>query len=146
VLSTTSEYAVRALIHLARLEEGGTLLGRDLALTSDIPNNYLAKILLALNKVGIVEASRGPGGGYRLKRPADTITLLEVARVFEGEAAVPSCFLQHSHLCTDGQPCSAHHAWKRVKNTYTAFLTRTTIGGIAAQVAPDLQTPQEELR
>jgi Rrf2 family protein len=138
MLSTTSEYAIRALCHLANLAEGESVLGRELSEGTQIPGNYLAKILVALNKAGMVEASRGPHGGYRLRRPAEGIRLLEVATVFEGSAAVPNCLLQHSHLCSDDHPCPAHTEWRGVREVYSAFLQGTTIARIAS--GPSVQT------
>lgn len=132
MLSTTSEYAIRALCHLANLAEEETVLGRELSEKAQIPGNFLAKILLALNKAGMVEASRGPHGGYRLRRPAESISLLEVVTVFEGSAAVPSCLLQHSRPCSDDHPCAAHTEWRVVRDVYTAFLHDTTIARIAS--------------
>lgn len=132
MLSTTSEYAIRALCHLANMAEGETVPGRELSEGTQIPGNYLAKILVALNRAGMVEASRGPHGGYRLRRPADSICLLEVATVFEGNAAVPSCLLQHSHLCSDDHPCPAHTEWRGVREVYHAFLHDTTIARITS--------------
>ncbi len=141
MLSTTSEYAIRALCHLARSELGEATLGRDLSLTAQIPANYLAKILLALNKSGIVEATRGPHGGYRLHKSASEITLMDIALLFEGESAVPNCLMQHSSLCSDDHPCSVHPGWKTVREAYLAFLTNTTI----ALIVSNEQSPQTKL-
>ena len=66
MVSTTSQYALRALLALARLPKGEPALGRQLAAREGIPHNYLAKILKELNSAGIVSATRGIGGGYRL--------------------------------------------------------------------------------
>ncbi len=132
MLSTTSEYAIRALCHLACLGDGETILGRELSATTHIPGNYLAKILLALNKSGIVEAKRGPWGGYRLHKPAADITLLEVATIIEGDGVIPNCLLQHSHICSDDHPCSAHSDWKVVREAFASFLENTTIARITS--------------
>ena len=64
MLTATSEYALRALVQLARLRNGDSILGRDLAKKARIPKNYLVKILVSLRNVGMVEAVRGQGGGY----------------------------------------------------------------------------------
>ncbi len=131
MLSTTSEYAIRALANLASLKAGEAILGRDLAIVSDIPSNYLAKILGILNKSGFVEASRGPGGGYRLKRPADQITLMKVIDVFESNAELNTCFFNHSNPCSEDHPCVAHSSWLAVHEAYLHFIQSTTIDMIA---------------
>src|SRR5512146_2480750 len=93
MLSTTSEYALRALAQLAQLSRGDSVLGRDLAQATGVPPKYLAKIMLALRNAGIVMATRGTGGGYMLLRPADAIHLIDIVQVFEGPALWPRCVL-----------------------------------------------------
>ena len=131
MLSTTSEYAIRALANLSSLKAGEAILGRDLAIVSDVPSNYLAKILGTLNKSGFVEASRGPGGGYRLKRPADQIPLIKVINVFESNAELNTCFFYHSNTCSGDHPCVAHSKWHAVHTAYLHFIESTTIDMIA---------------
>jgi Rrf2 family protein len=139
MFSTTSEYALRALVHLAREPEGSWLLGQDLAARANIPSNYLSKILWTLGNAGLLEATRGHGGGYRLARPADQITLLEVVRQFEGVYAEPGCLLGEQHECSDKNPCSAHAAWKKVKEAYVSFIRDTTIAEIGKPAKPRAQ-------
>ena len=62
MLSTTSEYALRALACLAGQPQGTDQLGRDLAKAAEIPANYLSKILLALRNAELVDTTRGSGG------------------------------------------------------------------------------------
>lgn len=76
MLSVTSEYALRALAHLAR-QPGEAVLGRDLAHAVEIPANYLSKVLLTLRNAGLVDTTRGSGGGYRLRKPANEIHLID---------------------------------------------------------------------
>lgn len=135
MFTTTTEYALRALVHLAREAERGFLLGQDLAERASIPANYLSKILWTLRNAGFLEATRGHGGGYRLARPAHEITLVEVVRLFEGVTAEPGCLLGEKHECSDKNPCSAHHAWKKIKDAYVDFVRSTTIAEIGQPVA-----------
>jgi Rrf2 family iron-sulfur cluster assembly transcriptional regulator len=81
MLSTTSQYALRALAHLAA-QSGKALLGRDLAESVAIPANYLSKVLLTLRNAGLVTTARGSGGGYRLGKPADEIYMVELPFLF----------------------------------------------------------------
>ena len=78
MLSTTSQYAIRALSHLARMQHGEAVLGRDLAERASVPVNYLSKIMLVMRNAGLVQATRGAGGGYRLARPAAAIRLIDI--------------------------------------------------------------------
>jgi Rrf2 family protein len=126
LLSTTAEYALRALISLAQVPAKATL-GRDLALSSGVPANYLSKILLELKKGGFVQAVRGTGGGYRLGRPPAEVRLMDVVEFIDGKAARPGCFLAGSDACSDDDPCLAHDRWAAVRDTYVAFLESTTL-------------------
>lgn len=71
----TSQYALRALAYIAANEGEEAVLGRSISKDTGIPPNYLSKILIGLNYAGIVSASRGTGGGYRLTASPAAITL-----------------------------------------------------------------------
>ena len=130
MLSTTAEYALRALIALAE-ESNKATLGRDLAASSGVPANYLSKILLDLKKGGFVQAVRGTGGGYRLGRPPETVRLMDVVEFVDGSAARPGCFLAGSDACSDDDPCLAHQRWAAVRDQYVSFLESTTLEDVS---------------
>lgn len=130
MLTTTSEYAIRALTYLARLPEGETMLGRDLAERAEIPANYLSKIMWTLGNSGIIHAARGSGGGYRLNRKPGDIRLFEIVELFDRERANVACFLG-GRECDHDNPCTAHDAWRGVRETYLQFLHTTTLGDVS---------------
>jgi Rrf2 family protein len=130
MLSTTAEYALRALISLAH-EPDRAILGRDLAASSGVPANYLSKILLDLKKAGFVRAVRGTGGGYRLGRQPGEVHLMDVVEYIDGSAARPGCFLAGTDACSDADPCQAHEAWAVVRDQYVAFLESTTLEDVS---------------
>jgi len=131
MLSTTAEYALRAMVHLARQADGPAVLGRDIAETSRVPANYLSKILLSLKRAGLVAAVRGSGGGYTLKRPASQIHLVEIVELFDHERAHPRCLLDFDQECSDREACTAHDRWKNVRMAYVDFLLSTSLADIA---------------
>ncbi len=139
MLSATSEYAVRALAHLAQLSRGQSVLGRELAESTGVPAKYLAKIMLALRNAGFVMATRGTGGGYMLLRPADAIHLIDIVQVFEGPVVWPHCLLRPDHECSDKNSCTAHNAWGKARRTYMQVLESTTLNEIAAKSTHDSQ-------
>ena len=143
MLSTTSQYALRALCHLSR-QSGATVLGRDLARSVEIPANYLSKVLVALRNAGLVETARGSGGGYRLRKPANEIYLIDVVELFEEISITkPSCFLGRSRPCSATTPCTAHFAWQGVLGAYLGFLTSTSLSAIAGE-PEDVWTAAQE--
>jgi len=127
MLSTTSQYAIRALSCLARMQHGDAVLGRDLAQQASVPGNYLSKIMLVMRNAGLVQATRGAGGGYRLARPASTIRLIDIVSLFDSSAAQLECVLGGGP-CNDAHPCSAHEHWKQVRTRYVEFLEKVTLG------------------
>jgi Rrf2 family protein len=130
MFSTTCEYALRALVGLARVPNGDAVLGRDLARTAQIPANYLSKILLTLRNAGILTTARGTGGGYRLRRTPETIRLMEIVQLFDGARAKPACLLGGKE-CSDDDPCHAHASWRDIREAYVEFLESTTLASIA---------------
>ncbi|HEX7422335.1 MAG TPA: Rrf2 family transcriptional regulator [Terriglobales bacterium] len=134
MLSTTSEYALRALACLAGQPQGTDQLGRDLAKAAEIPANYLSKILLALRNAELVDTTRGSGGGYRLHKPAEEIFLIDVVELFDGMSRnKPACFLQHQKPCSSSSSCSAHVLWADLQARYLGFLVSTPLSALAPQ-------------
>ena len=73
MISPTCQYALRALVHLGGAGKDQPVLARDIAQAQDIPGPFLSKILQMLAQGGLVRSQKGPGGGYMLGRPADSI-------------------------------------------------------------------------
>jgi Rrf2 family protein len=127
ILSASATHALRAVAWLAACPAQTAVLGRDMARKLRIPADYLSKVLATLARAGVLDASRGAKGGYRLARPARRIKLMEVVELFEGKRARPGCLLRPDRPCRASSACSAHHAWSEVRSTYTDFLMKTTV-------------------
>lgn len=130
IFSTTANHALRAAALLAAQPAGEAKLGRDLAREVSLPSDYLSKVLAQLARAGVLTASRGVRGGYRLARPPEEIRLIEIVEPFEGKRVRPGCLLRPDHACRDDGACSAHGAWSQVKAAYTKFLESTTLADI----------------
>ena len=88
MLSQTAEYALRAMISLAR---GGPHTAQDVAADARVPLDYLSKILNALGRAGLVSAQRGRGGGFQAARPANQISVLEVVTAVDPVRRIHTC-------------------------------------------------------
>ncbi len=130
MMSTTSQYALRALARLSRAPDGAAVVGRELAEQSAVPANYLSKLLWQLRKAGLIRATRGAKGGYQLAQPADSVHLIDVVEVFDPVRVRPACLMGQGE-CDELHACAAHQAWKRVRDVYLAFLENTTLAGIS---------------
>lgn len=128
--SASTTHALRAVALLATRSDGQAVVGRDLARKLQIPPDYLLKVLATLARCGILTASRGASGGYRLARAPERIKLLEVVTPFEGERARAGCLLRPDRPCRDSGACSAHASWGGVNEAYRDFLEKTTVADI----------------
>ncbi len=107
MISRTAEYALRAVVHLAACTATGNI---DTSQTLDqiaagtkVPAGYLSKVLQQLAKANIVTSQRGLGGGFRLARLPENITVYDVVQPVDPIGRITSCPLQleaHAHaLC-----------------------------------------------
>lgn len=131
MITATSEYAIRALVQLANLPKDELIGGKELSEQENIPANYLSKVLLILRNGGLVDATRGYGGGYRLQKRPQDIRLVDVVELFEGIYSRPHCFLGEDHACSDLTPCAAHEQYAKVRASYIKFLEKTSIAKLA---------------
>lgn len=86
-LSSRSEYALLALVYLARHESDGFVSVHTIATAQGIPPKYLEQILLVLKLSKYLRSHKGKLGGFKLARPADRISLAEIIRLFDGALA-----------------------------------------------------------
>lgn len=86
-VSAKVEYAVRACLVLARLPEGSALSAEAVAARGSLPGKFLETILAELRIHRLVATQRGPSGGSRLARSADTISIADIIRAVEGPLA-----------------------------------------------------------
>ena len=141
-LTVSVEYGLHCLMWL--VSSGDTpLSSRDLAELQGISPSFLAKIFPKLEKAGIVAASEGIRGGYRLARPAAEITVLEVVDAIEGDKPLFDC-QQIRGRCTlfGGEPpawslsgvCAIHAVMLKAEKAMRSELAAQTLANIAATV------------
>lgn len=142
-ITRRADYAVRTMLDLAGMEGTSTALTQEVAARQGIPLPFLAKIVLALTRAGLLRSYRGSGGGIALARPADQITLLQVVEAVDGPIALNRCVLWPEE-CSRVGSCPVHEIWcearellvNRLRSTALADLvkrsdaaTRTQAGG-----------------
>lgn len=83
-VTAKSDYALRALIEIARRDDGAPVSAEELGRLQDIPHGFLQAILADLRRAGMVIAQRGQSGGWRLSRDAEEISVADVVRAVDG--------------------------------------------------------------
>lgn len=126
VVSQTAEYALRAVLYIARQPADSLVPVVEIARVLHVPERYLARVLNGLRRTGVLQSVRGAHGGFRLAGPAGAVTLLEVVTPFEPVGEAPPCLLR-GQRCGDGGRCSAHDAWYGVAGQVRDFFHDTTI-------------------
>ncbi len=128
--SASTTHALRAMAWLAAHAGGEAVMGRDLARRLKLPPDYLSKVLATLARSGVLTATRGAKGGYRLARDPGRIKLVEVVVPFEGKRVWAGCLLRPDRPCRSSAACSAHTSWGGVNEAYRDFLESTTVADI----------------
>ena len=100
--------------------------GRCLAERSGLPQPTVAKVLKSLNRAGIVEATRGVSGGYRLAKNAQSISVSEIIEAIDGPIAVTECTEQLSN-CSHEAGCRLQANWKQINAALTNALSAITL-------------------
>lgn len=109
-ITRQADYAVRAVVHLSGLENGGRAPTSKIASEQNIPPSFLAKIVSQLSVAGVVQTSRGARGGVSLARDAADISLLEVVEAIDGPIMLNECVTDPT-VCIFGEDCKVHKIW-----------------------------------
>jgi len=124
------EYALRAMIHLAD-NPGGVARGTEIASQEHIPKYYLEKVIRDLMRGGLVRARRGPGGGYQLARPPETISFRDVIEAVEGPITLNLC-VEGGTQCSLQPTCRMFRVWEEGQRSLLDIFSHTTIREIAS--------------
>ena len=124
-LSKKVDYALIALMHLAQQCEGSTS-ARELAEGYGRPHDLLAKVLQKLAREGLVVSHQGTKGGYSLARSADSITVVQVIEVVEGQPSLTQC-LTDVGMCDQFDMCNIRSPLQRLNDQVLLMLSRVTI-------------------
>jgi len=138
--SQASEYALRALTELARCEPDQWVLTSDLAELLGSPVHYLAKVLQTLARRGILESQRGRQGGFRLARPADTVTAWDVVAELDDVRKLEACVMGEAD-CSDETACPLHALWKQIRERFFDELQNTSLRQLAEFQRPVPRMP-----
>lgn len=127
-LTTRGRYAVTAVLDLALHADDGSVTLADVAERQGISQAYLEQLFRRLKQSGLVIGARGPGGGYRLARTPEDISVSDIiGAVGEG---VDATRCGGTGDCQDGEICLTHELWADLSQQIDLFLKRITFASL----------------
>ena len=135
-LSDYSDYTLRVLMCCAREPERRLTIA-EIAESLQVSKNHLMKIVNDLARQGVLETTRGRGGGIRLLRAPATISVGEVLRQSETDFRMVECFDVTSDTCTLTPSCRLRGVLQKALNAYLSELDAVTL----ADIAPPMKRP-----
>ena len=130
-LSTKGRYAVMAMADLARRESDAAraVALADIAARQEISLSYLEQLFARLRRKGLVKSARGPGGGYRLARTAETTTIAEIVHAVDEPLRATRC--QAGKGCMiRGERCLTHDLWADLGEHIEGYLASVSLADV----------------
>ena len=131
-ITRQADYAVRAVLHLARINGSQRAATSQVAQEQHIPPSFLAKIISQLSIAGLLHTSRGARGGVTLARDPKAITLLEVIEAIDGPIMLNEC-VGDASTCTFDEDCPLRPVWCEAQNELVARLKGTNFEQLLEQ-------------
>lgn len=131
-ITRQADYAVRAVLYLARMEANKRAATSQVAQEQRIPPSFLAKIISQLSIAGLLHTSRGARGGVSLARNPKDITLLEVIEAIDGPIMLNECVGDGSN-CTFDEDCPLRPVWCEAQNELVTRLRETNFAKLLEQ-------------
>ena len=133
-LSTKGRYGLRALIDLAVHSEEEAVSISSIAARQNISESYLEQLVAMLRRAGLVISIRGAGGGYKLGKPADDISVGDILRSLEGNLKAVECAgLNKDKGCQGADLCVTKYVWKRINDSITLAVDDIKLSQLVAE-------------
>ena len=129
-LTTKGRYAVTAVLDLALHQASGPVSLAAISARQDISLSYLEQLFSKLRRNGIVNSTRGPGGGYTLQRETEEITISDVIVAIDETCQVAPC--DEKSGCSEDYQCLTHDLWQEISNEIREFLDGISLAEVIA--------------
>lgn len=127
-LGSRGRYAVMAVVDLASYEQDGPVSLSDIAERQRISLSYLEQLFARLRKAEVVQSVRGPGGGYLLKRDADSTSVSEIIIAVDEPIQTTRCGEMGGKPCTGRlERCATHDLWRELRLHIVDFLGKVSV-------------------
>lgn len=126
MISKSGIHALRAVTVLAQVGPGEYRHAGAVAAAVGSPANYLSKLLHQMSRRGVLESQKGQGGGFRLSRSPDEMTVFEIIDAIDDLRTLNRCIFGNEE-CSDAHPCGLHEEWQPVRDAFLNMLKKMTI-------------------
>ena len=133
MISTRGRYAVRILLDLAEHADGALIPMKEVAVRQGISLKYIERIMPALRNSGLIESTHGIGGGYRLAKPPETVTLWEILSLAEGDLAPVACLETGAEPCGRAPICKTLPVWQSYYALTKDYFSNLTLADLLKQ-------------
>jgi Rrf2 family protein len=140
-ISRKIDYALRAMIYLAQAPADRIVPLQEITAATQMPRDFLAKILKVLTGRSLVRSVRGAHGGYQLGRPARAISFLEVIEAAEGPVQLNVC-LDHKDRCEVSASCTMYHVWQQGQDRMLEVYRNTSLADLSEAPPAPAPAPQ----
>jgi len=131
-LSTKGRYAVMAMTDLAGRGDGRAVSLAAIAENQQISRPYLEQLFARLRREGLVQSVRGPGGGYRLARPAEALSVAEVVEAVDEPLRATRCAGHGAGCMKGGARCLTHDLWEETGRHIRDYLAAVSLADVLA--------------
>jgi len=139
-LSTKGRYAVMAMADLARRQCDATraVALAEIAARQQISLSYLEQLFARLRRKGLVMSARGPGGGYRLARTAETTSIADIVHAVDEPLRATRCYSQGKGCMLKGERCLTHDLWEDLGARIEDYLASVSLADVVTgRLGPD---------
>lgn len=130
-LTTKGRYAVTAMLDLTIHADEKPVSLSDISQRQSISLSYLEQLFSRLRQSGLVSSVRGPGGGYRLGRPSESIFIAQIIDAVNESVDTTSC--QGKGDCQGGEICLTHSLWDQLSHEIHSFLNAISLADLVAR-------------
>lgn len=130
-LTTKGRFAVTAMLDLALREAGGPVALAGISERQGISLAYLEQLFSKLRRAELVESIRGPGGGYRLAKQAQIISVAQIIRAVDEPVDTTQCGGREN--CHDNHRCMTHDLWSRLNTTISNYLSQINLAHLVEE-------------
>lgn len=129
-VSAKTRYGLRILLDVAAHNRGAKPRSTaEISQSQHISEKFISRLVLPLREAGLIRSVRGSGGGFRLARSPEDITLLKIVETMQGPLSILDC-LSHSKKCSREADCLARRIWSDVNTGFMNVLARITLAKI----------------